>query len=294
MKQLTRTTLIAAGLLALSACGGGGSDGGGGSTVPPPSATKTINSSNYLDTAWAGAIAFVRINLAAEFADTAFRTALAAGDPASASYPCQNSGNVGYTRNGTTRTITFNNCIFTSQGLLIQFAAGTVSTSNALLGTFGSATVFNSGTFTFNAVSLDWAAGAETVAGQLTQARQANGSINATGALTVTRNGRPDQYTNISLRTNVPNAAGAVIVLDAATSVSSPRLAFGFNAQGTETLTRSIAADNSAVQATPDATGQTLTYSVFASYSPSATPDFTRALASSDTAVQAAIQRVLQ
>ncbi|MFM2398564.1 MAG: hypothetical protein RL341_721 [Pseudomonadota bacterium] len=294
MKQFTRATLVAAGLLALSACGGGGSDGGGGSTVPPPSATKTINTSNYLDAAWAGAIGFVRINLAAESADAAFRTALAAGDPASGSFPCQNSGNFAYARSGATRTITFNNCAFTSQGLPIQFAAGTVSTSDAVLGTFGSAAVFNSGSFTYSGVSLNWGAGLETVAGALAQVRQTNGSLNATGTLTVTRNGRPDQYTNISLRTNVPNAAGAVIVLNAAASVSSPRLAFGFNAEGTETLTRSVAADNSAVQATPDATGQTLTYAVFANYSPGATPEFTRALASSDAAVQAAIQRVLQ
>jgi hypothetical protein len=298
MKIIMRAAIAAAGLVtlvALAACGGGGSDGGGGN-VAPPAASKTINANKNLDVTWGAGFGLTRLELLNTGVERAFRTVMTAGDASNPNYPCQSSGFFSYVRNGNARSITFNQCGFTINTFNVVFVSGTVSINDGVVGTIaGPYTVFTSGTFNIANVGINWGVGPESVNGILTYARQPNGSVNATSAaITVTRNGRDDRYSTISFATAVPDVSGAASIQAGAFGVASARIPFSFTATGADNYLLATAADNSAAQIVFDATGQSATYSVYANYAAGAPADLTRVLASTDPAVQAAIQRLLQ
>jgi hypothetical protein len=285
-------------MLTLSACGGGGSGGGGGS-VPPPVAAKTINASNYIDAVWGVGIGLTRLELLSLGASTLFRTVMTAGDNSVAGYPCPNGGSFNFVKSGNSRAISFTNasvpCVLTVDTITVQFASGTVTVPDGVLGTLpGSLVVFNSGTFNFSSLGFNWGVGVETANGSVVQTRRADGSVSATGTLTVTRNGRDDRYSNIVYATATPDVNGNTPIASATYAVASPRVPFTFNATAADNFVRAVAADNSAAQGTFDATGQNLTYTVYNNFAPGAAADLTQTLNSSDPLVQAAIQRLLQ
>jgi hypothetical protein len=145
-----------------------------------------------------------------------------------------------------------------------------------------------------NNFTIDWGTGPETIGGSFTLARQANLSAAVTGALSVNRNGRTENYTALNLRT-VPFNVNALVSIDSGTlAVSTPRISFPFTVTADAAGSRSLAADSSAAQIAFSATGTSATYSRFNTYSAGATPDESRVLATNDPIVVAVIQRLLQ
>ncbi len=284
-----------AGIALLTACGGGGGSGdGGGPVSPPPPVSKSINASNYLDTAMAGVIGNSRANLATIAATLPFTLAVQAGNDAPGIYNCPGGGSVVYTKAGATRTFAFNNCIVSVGGAPMTYSTGSISSADLTTGLNGTATVLNSGTFNFNSVNVNFlGTGAETWSGTLTFAKPDASTAAFTGALSVLRNGRTDQYTNLNLRTTVSGAAATSVN---SLALASPRVAFGLNVENVTANNQilSKAADNSAVQAVIAANSSTYTFGVYANYAAGAAADSSQTLASTDAALTAAFQRILQ
>jgi hypothetical protein len=288
MQVLKKFALLGASVLALAACGGGG----GGDSPPAP---KLITANNYLDPAWGAMIAGIRMEVIAGIIDRVFRYAIDSEDTPGV-YTCDKAGSISFTKTGNAREFTLNNCIMTLPSFGdVRFLSGSVSSPNATDVVAGNAVLLNSGEFVLSSLNTDWGAGPEIYLGNVAVARQADLRIAATGTVTVNRNGRNDQYTNVALRSSLPAADNSVSMESGAFNLNSPRIAFSLAAAFDASSIRATAADNSAVRvADPNSAASTLRYEVFASYSAGAAPDTSRALANNDPAVVAAVQRLLQ
>lgn len=279
------------GIALLTACGGGG---GGSPVSPPPPVSKSITATSYLDPAFAGVIGTSRVNLAVVAVTAPFSLAIQAGNDAPGTYNCPGGGSVVYTKAGTTRTFAFNNCIISVGGAPMTYSTGSISSADLTTGLNGTATVLNSGTFNFNSVNVNFlGTGAETWSGTLAFAKPDASTGTFTGGLSVLRNGRTDQYTNLNLRTTVSGGATTAVNTFA---LASPRIGFGLNVENLTASSQvlSKASDNSAVKAVFAPSGANYTFGVYANYAAGATADSTQTLSVNDAALTAAFQRILQ
>jgi hypothetical protein len=276
---------------ALSAAmiGCGGSDGGSPAGAPP--AQAQINSSNYLDAFWVGGVAVARIVNVADAIDAAFETVIDANDDPG-TYNCVAGGTITFAKTGNVRTLTVNNC---SDGVAI-YVSGSMTSSNAVAGTFGNLTLLLSGDFQITNVVYRFVGGDgvnETVNGNVNVQRRNNLSVAGAGAFSVARNGRTDQYTAISITTSVPDANGDVDIESGTLTISSPRFPHTLTLAGTTTALTLTAPDGSLVRGT-DATVanvDALRYDVLTSST--AQPTLTQTYVLTDGLVLAAIARAL-
>lgn len=279
--------------LVLSACGGGG--GGDSTPNPNPNPTPTtyqVNGTNYLDAFAVGSLGGVRIMLIADAIDSAFEAVIDAND-VPGTYPCAAGGTLTLTKSGAVRTLTVDNC---NDGFVL-YVSGSLTTPNAVAGTFGNATLLLSGDFTMSNVvyrMFDDTV-SETINGNVSVQRRADLSVAATGAFSALRNGRVDSYTNIVGQSTTPDSSGEVEVASFSFAVSSPRftaqpLAVAINANG-GTVT---APDASSVTATDASSGPTIALRFDVRTAPGAAPTVTQTLTVDDPQVVAAFTRALQ
>ncbi|MGL4575733.1 MAG: hypothetical protein ACRCV9_13200 [Burkholderiaceae bacterium] len=240
-------------------------------------------------------LAGIRLEVIAGVVDVAFRLVIETNDTPGV-YACQNAGgSVTFTKVGATRQITANNCTLTFAGIGdVRLISGSVATSNATTLVANGATYLNTGDFVIGSLNVDWTAGPETYLGNVSVARQADLRVQGTGRLVVNRNGRDDQYNNLSYSSTTPGTNNAVSLATIGLNVASPRIGFGFAANIDATYVRATAADNSAVRVGGGANSDVLAYDVFSNYSATAVPEFSTSILSNDAGVTAAIQRWLQ
>ncbi|MGL4575158.1 MAG: hypothetical protein ACRCV9_10255, partial [Burkholderiaceae bacterium] len=265
MKHFAQLVSISFGLSVLAACGGGGGDPPAPPSPPPP-VTKTINTSNYLDPAWAALLGTTRINLVLLAVTLPPGITVLSGNDTAGTYNCPVSGSLLYAKTGNARTYSFNNCAFSLNGTPLTFSSGDVSVPDLATAPAGTGVALNGGTFTVTALSLNFAnTGVETWSGTLTFTRQDASNIAYTGSWSALRNGRTDQYSNMNVRIT---SAGSQASASFNFALASPRLPFGITVENTTANGQTIAkaADNSAVQAAPANSGQSYTYGVYANY----------------------------
>lgn len=291
--MVSRRSLFAACLTAtLAACGGGG-DGTPAAPPATPSPTSAqINGTNYLDAFAVGSLGAVRILLIAEAIDSAFEAVIDSND-VPGTYPCAAGGTLTLTKSGAARTLSVNNC---NDGVVL-YVSGSLTSPNAVAGTFGNVTLLLSGDFTMTNVVyrvLDDTV-TESINGTVNVQRRPDLSVSATGAFTALRNGRADSYGNIVAQSTVPDASGAVDVANFSFAVISPRftvqpLAVAANSTGGVVT----APDGSNVRAADASSGTTLALAFEVRTAPGATPTVTQTLTENDPQVLAAFERALQ
>jgi hypothetical protein len=292
-EMLGKRILIAACLtLGFAGCGGGDDSPALPTTPTTPPANLQINGTNYLDAFAVSSLGAVRILLIADAIDSAFEAVIDSND-VPGTYPCAAGGTLTLTKNGTARTLTVNNC---NDGFVL-YVSGSLTSPNAVAQTFGSVTLLLSGDFTMSNVVyriLDDTV-TETINGAVNVQRRADLSITATGAFSALRNGRADNYGNITGQSTIPDASGAVDVANFSFSVNSPR----FTAQPLSVTIGSsggvvTAPDTSNVTATDASSGTTLALRFDVRSAPGATPSVTQTLTENDPQVLAAFERALQ
>jgi archaellum component FlaG (FlaF/FlaG flagellin family) len=294
-KLRSATVAMLVGLL--SACGGGGDDAPPAQppTQPPTPAIAQINGTNYLDAYAVTYIGVLRIEFLAYIIDSAFEVVIDVDD-IPGTYQCVAGGSLTLVKNGASRTITANNC---SDGSNV-FISGSVSSPNATASQFGNLVLLDAGDFVLsNAVYRRVGDSVtETANGNIRVQRRADLSFAGSGQFSVLRNGRADQYANVSV-TTVPatSANGPIELTSGSMSLSSPRFTAQPLAVAGSDAAQNIsvrAPDGSRVVTTDVSSGTTdaFKFDVFAANASS--PTVTQTLALNDPLWQAAVQRALQ
>jgi hypothetical protein len=277
----------------VTACGGGGDAAPTPAPAPaPPPAIAQINGNNYLDAFSVGLLGSVRILLIGEAIDSAFEAVVDSNDMPG-TYPCAAGGTLTLTKSGATRTLSVNNC---NDGLVL-YVSGSLTSPNAVAGTFGNVMLLLSGDFTMDNVVyrvLDDTV-TETINGTVNVQRRTDLSVAATGAFSALRNGRADNYSNIAAQSTTPDVNGDVDVANFSFAVSSPR----FTAQPLTVVVNSgggvvTAPDASNVTATDASSGTTVALRFDVRNAAGAAPSVTQTLTENDPQVLAAFERALQ
>jgi hypothetical protein len=307
-RALLATSLI----VALSACGGGG----GSSPPPAPSAppgAALIGPSTYLDYSWGLVIAVDRFADVVEAMEDAFAIAIDTTNPTgpnvrTGTRPCAQGGAVTVSGDFPSITITANNC---DTGTF-RYNAGSINMRNPNFFTQGSTVVLGGGSFTFNNLSVtptipNWRLGApnaaELFSGDLTLLYNTNTRrYTKIGSLSVSRNGRADAYTNLSVSTAPAQPAQGVDIESGNFSLASPRLnsaaahTAAWNLTGPSTAeSLTTAVDGSMVRLSSqnfDAIDPQVRYT--ARSNPTSNPTVDVTLNYTDASVRAAINRMLQ
>jgi hypothetical protein len=292
LQMATRTLLAAATLAALlAACGGDSTPAPAQPGTPPPPSVAQINGTNYLDAFAVGSLGGVRLLYVADAVDSAFAVVVEAND-APGTYACDAGGTVTFVKAGAARTLTVNNC---NDGVM-TYVSGTLSSPNAVAGTFGSLMLLQSGDFTASNVvyRLNGDAVNDTLNGTFNMQRRTNLSIVATGAFTVQRNGRTDTYSAVRAESTPPDASGMVDISLMSYSVTSPRFPVPLAVTGNETSLVASAPDTSSVTAKDASSGTTFALTFEVRSSPTAAPSVTQTLTATDPQLVAAMARALQ
>jgi len=258
-----------------------------------------ISAADDLDAYWVAGVAKVRLLGIASFLDIAFDFAVAVND-VPGTYSCPGGGNLTYATSGA-RSMTFHDCNL-GASLPVIVRSGTFSTPDAVLQSYAGDTLLKSAHFTLGALvyattdtaSLGYGAD-ETANGSFFFQRQDSDlSVQASGAIDITRNGRVDHYSAIQIATTPGFDTGGDVDINAATlTIATPRFsaAASLAVTGDPTTLTVVAPDGSQV-AGSEVAGPGVHYVVRPSASGSASVDTT--LPNSDAGVTAAITRVLQ
>jgi hypothetical protein len=287
--------------LLLSACGGGGGGGTPPQTAPTPpvvSNGKIINQLNYLQATWVGAIGTARVELTTDLIPVLFDLAVAHQDLAG-TYPCSISGTMSLGYVSGIRTFTPSNCkqaIGTSTATLISGSVSIPIVPNLVL---NQRTYLGSTTIALNQLSMDWGVGAEEFTGSIVLTREPSsaGGIYK-GNLSVLRNGRADQYTNVSVGTFVKTAGSPEVTSNLTTEIVTPRFTSklmavvaisAYTGFGSGVIV--VAPDYSSVDAELGPAVDQFTYYLYEPFNNN--PIVKLAIASSDPSVVAAINNAL-
>jgi hypothetical protein len=206
--KLSRLSFVCALCVAAAGCGGGGGD-----DAAPPASPPRLDPSNYLDALYIGLMGGDRLQDAELLADAGYKIVRDNAD-APGTYPCVGAGTLTYSVSGNTRTYSASDCVLTSDITVVSgsWRIADLRTTDLAPGT----TFLSGGTVTYADVLLRLAVGLgicsavshppnETFNGTLTVARSAPPNTTPvgtwTGSLNVARNGRTDEYTNLSVET---------------------------------------------------------------------------------------------
>jgi hypothetical protein len=277
----------------LSACGDGGDAAPATQppAQPPAPVAAQINGSNYLD---AFALTFVgahRMEFVAYLIDSAFQVVIDS-DGVAGTYRCDVGGLITLQTNGSSRTLTPNNCDDGSYLLV----SGSISSANATASQFGGLIVLDAGDFVLSNALYGDVIDTEAADGTVRLQRGPALGFTAVGQLSVLRNGRIDQYVNVSVTTAPIISDTLGRLTGGSMSISSPRFAaqpLAISVSGAANSISATAPDGSRVVATIVSSGTPAAYRFDVYAVDSSTPVTTQTLALNDPSVLEAIWRTL-